>query len=270
MATVLHEQGNLLEAIACYQKALRLQPTLEVAAYQCTLAQLARGDFSNGWRDYEVLCRRQYEGELAGVPLWDGEELQGRRIHVNARCRPSDVLQFIRYIPLVQQRGGEVSLDTDPALIPLLQQSGYGDQIAATPHRPIARCRLTCSVCRKFSTRGWIQFRPPTPTCRPIRMPSNNGEKSCQSLPASRLVSSGREISANSFDRFISIPLLKFEPLAGVPGVTLINLQQQSDLDPLNQPDDRLRLVRFENQIGEADALLDMAALVANRSRHHL
>ena len=52
---------------------------------------------------------------------WDGSPLQGRTILLHAEQGLGDALQFIRYLPMVKQRGGQPIVECQPELRRLLQ-----------------------------------------------------------------------------------------------------------------------------------------------------
>ena len=58
-----------------------------------------------------------------GKPGWQGDDLAGRTILLHAEQGLGDTLQFLRYVPLVAERGGKVLLLVQPALKRLLE--GY-------------------------------------------------------------------------------------------------------------------------------------------------
>ncbi len=144
----LQELGDTLNAIACYQKALRLNPEMAEAHYHCALARLTAGNYSHGWSELEwrlacpQLLRRGYP-----QPIWNGAHLNGRSILVHGELTLRDTLQFIRYVPLIAQRGGQIVLDVPEALIPLFEQSGVASvpclrvSCATASRRRLATCK---------------------------------------------------------------------------------------------------------------------------------
>src|SRR5436305_15337930 len=83
---------------------------------------LLAGNFEQGWTEYEWRWQRQGAARHCfRQPLWDGAPLHGQTILLHAEQGFGDTLQFIRYAPLVQERGGCVLLACPAALIPLLQ-----------------------------------------------------------------------------------------------------------------------------------------------------
>jgi tetratricopeptide (TPR) repeat protein len=131
------ESGQCDHAIASYDKALTLQPDYPDAHWNRTLALLLKGDLAQGWSHYQI----HYEAlKLRTIatrddhPLWHGEPLKHRRILVRFEQGLGDNLQFIRYLPLIKQRGGTVIYQAKPPLLPLLERfNGIDKLIEATP-----------------------------------------------------------------------------------------------------------------------------------------
>ena len=59
-------------------------------------------------------------------PAWDGSPLDGKTIVLFAEQGLGDVLQFIRYAPLVKQRRGKVIVACHEQLLPLLRRCPHG------------------------------------------------------------------------------------------------------------------------------------------------
>ena len=83
--------------------------------------RLLEGDFKNGWPDFEH--REALPGKVPRSfrePRWDGAPLQGKTLLVYAERGLGDTIQFVRYLPRVQGRGGKILLECQPALFKLL------------------------------------------------------------------------------------------------------------------------------------------------------
>jgi hypothetical protein len=73
---------------------------------------LLRGDFEQGWPDYEARLRLSSAATRDfAQPVWDGSPLEGRRVLVHAEQGFGDAIHFIRYAPLMAERGGEVIVE---------------------------------------------------------------------------------------------------------------------------------------------------------------
>jgi hypothetical protein len=98
--------------------------------HQGWMRAMLAGDFEAAWRLGDVVIeRRQRLGlSCADRPLhlrwvWDGRPLRGT---VLVRCHHGlgDTIQFIRYVPILKERGADrIVVQAQPALIPLLARS---------------------------------------------------------------------------------------------------------------------------------------------------
>jgi len=88
------------------------------------MCRLTRGDYAQGWAEYEWRWQtRQFEeaGRDLGAPLWLGrEDLRGRTILLHGEQGLGDVLQFCRYVPQVAALGATVVLEVYAGLDRLL------------------------------------------------------------------------------------------------------------------------------------------------------
>lgn len=113
------------EAIASYDRAIAIQPDFIEALWNRSLALLLKGDFKNGWREYEWRWKndnlRMKMRWQESRPVWRGEEnLAGKTLLLHAEQGLGDTLQFCRYAKLAHDRGARVILEVQPALHKLL------------------------------------------------------------------------------------------------------------------------------------------------------
>jgi len=115
--------AKLRAAEAAERRALAIRPSHAEAEWNLALIRLLAGDFVHGWQGYESRWRmRDFPTPLRPFPQprWQGEPLAGRRILLHAEQGLGDTLQFIRYAPLVAERGGHVIVECQPPLRRLL------------------------------------------------------------------------------------------------------------------------------------------------------
>ena len=85
-----------------------------------------------GWTEAEWRWRRHdFPPRPFAQPLWDGSPLARRTILLHAEQGLGDTLQFIRYVPLVKERGGRVIVECQPALLSLLAGCAGIDRLVA-------------------------------------------------------------------------------------------------------------------------------------------
>src|SRR5215472_6175741 len=131
LGIALERLGRQAEALACYDRALALTTDYPEAHFNRAHALLITGQFEEGWKEYEwrfVVAR--YDRNF-GRPLWSGDALGGRSILLHAEQGFGDTLQFLRYTPLVGERGGRVVLEVPGPLVRLARSVEGASQVVA-------------------------------------------------------------------------------------------------------------------------------------------
>ena len=96
------------------------------------LALLAKGDWTEGFAEYEWRWRtRAKPPHPYRVPLWAGEEFEGRTLLLHDEGGFGDTLQFVRYAALAKARGGTVLLRVREPLVTLLSRLPGLDRVIA-------------------------------------------------------------------------------------------------------------------------------------------
>src|SRR5208283_1608123 len=86
-----------------------------------SLLLLLTGDFEHGWAEYQWRWKtKDFQQREFSRPLWDGQPLKGRTILLHPEQGLGDVIQFIRYAPLVKQAGARVLVECPKPLVRLL------------------------------------------------------------------------------------------------------------------------------------------------------
>ena len=132
LGLVFKEQGQFAEGAQHFQQALNIDPGHKLALWNRCLLRLLQGDFDRGWQEFEL--RWQQPGMIPRTfqqPGWDGSPLEGKTILVYAEHGLGDTIQFMRYLPMVQARGGTVVFECQPALCRLLADIPGVDQFVA-------------------------------------------------------------------------------------------------------------------------------------------
>jgi tetratricopeptide (TPR) repeat protein len=124
-------QGRQIEALACYGRALSLRPDYAEAHFNRAHALLITGQFEEGWKEYEWRFAVARYDRNFDAPFWSGEALGGRSILLHAEQGFGDTLQFLRYAPLVADRGGRVVLEVPGPLVRLAGSVEGASQVVA-------------------------------------------------------------------------------------------------------------------------------------------
>jgi len=226
----LKAKGRLHDAIAAYRRAIALNPNYAVAHYNLSLALLAKGDFQPGWEEHEWRWRwKDFSSPSRNFvqPQWDGRALEGRTILLHAEQGYGDAIQFVRYLPLVAQRGGKVIIECLPELHRLFRTAG-NCQIAATD-QPLPDFDFHCpllSLPRVFGTKladvpNIVPYLSPDPALVNAwsqRLGASDGQMRV-----------GLAWAGNprfKFDRTRSLNLNRLAPFAIVRGVQFYSLQK--------------------------------------------
>ncbi|HZU37865.1 MAG TPA: tetratricopeptide repeat-containing glycosyltransferase family protein, partial [Gemmataceae bacterium] len=222
----LEQQGRLDEALAAYQESLRHKPDAADTHKNLALAWLLTGNFEQGWPEYEWRWKtREAVVRPFPQPRWDGKPLAGEPVLLHAEQGLGDVLQFVRYAPLVRQRGGTVVLECPARLIPLLQRCPGIDRLV-----PQGKPAPDCAYQVPLLSLPTI-FRTTLETV-PAAVPYLSADPERVERWRERISGEGLRIGIAwqgspryVGDRHRSIALKHFEPLAQLPGVRLFSLQ---------------------------------------------
>jgi tetratricopeptide (TPR) repeat protein/glycosyltransferase involved in cell wall biosynthesis len=118
-----YEMGKLVEAINIFREAILIKPNYADAHFSFGAAHLSIGDFERGFSEYEWRLRGKNRVTLPSFtqPQWDGEDLNDKSILIQPEQGLGDQIQFVRYAPLIQERGGRIILVCDRLLLELFK-----------------------------------------------------------------------------------------------------------------------------------------------------
>lgn len=133
LATCYQALGRVEEALVACDTVLAAAPEHAEAHWNKSLLLLLKGDYRQGWQEYEWRWqKRNFTSPCRNFlqPCWQGEPAVGKTILIHAEQGFGDTLQFCRYIPLVAERGARVIFECHPPLVSLMQGlSGVADVI---------------------------------------------------------------------------------------------------------------------------------------------
>jgi tetratricopeptide (TPR) repeat protein len=258
----LKEQGKMQQALTCYEKALSLDPknietwisignlkkamgdlSGSIDTYRQTiqlkpdegrvhsflaLALLLRGEFDEGWKEYEwrweieplSVAKRHYS-----APRWSGEPLNGKRIFLYGEQGFGDILQFVRYALVLKNMGARIFLECYQELLPLVSRMSIIDAVVVPNHQIPAfdyHCPLM-SLPYIFKTRlesipapvPYLFASPEAVGCWQNRLKTDKFKVG--------IIWAGNP--SHKKDRERSIPLCQLAPILKTPGVQFFSLQ---------------------------------------------
>jgi tetratricopeptide (TPR) repeat protein len=265
---IFKDENRLEAALQNYQQAIRLQPDLAEAHFNCALVYLLQGKFNRGWREYEWrMHRREWKSNRISrskLRHWNGEPFAGKRLLVYDEQGYGDTIQFVRYLPLVKARGGEVIFETRNELIDLFRKLTGIDKLVerkscATPLRQ-------ADIYAPLLSLPGILTK--TFTDIPAAVPYLSADPQKRALWKARLT--GRQLNVglvwagNSMhlnDRQRSCNLEKFLPLIEISGVHFYSLQKGAAAEQLSDLPKKYHLTNDAQKLATFD---DTAAIVAN------
>ena len=125
LGLVLQELGRHDEALAVLDLGAALAPEDAEIHYSRASGLLRQGRFEEGWTAYDCRFRIGQAGGSLGIferqPPWRGEPAAGRTLLVMAEQGIGDTIQFVRFAPMMAERGMRVVLAVQEALLPLLE-----------------------------------------------------------------------------------------------------------------------------------------------------
>lgn len=264
LGSALQQVGQFDEALASYRRALAINPNHGSAHFNISLLLLLLGDYAQGWRDYEWRWHcREYQAfkQTFRQPPWDGSSLAGRTLLIHTEQGFGDAIQFVRYVPMIVQRGGKVVIGCNqPGLMRLLSRApGVSECFGVGQPLP----RFVCH-CAMMSLAHLLGTTLET-------IPSGRGYLKADAAEAARwsqkisaaparlkvglVWASGQTIHGKS------IALSVLAPLAEVPGVRFFSLQKGPAAIEARNPPPGMELVDWTEQLAD---FADTAALVSN------
>jgi FkbM family methyltransferase len=216
--------GRIDEGLKHLQHAIKCNPDNLDAHLGLARGYLLKGDFVNGWREYEWRRQRtdQKKPKIDGIE-WDGSDPAGKTIMVYAEQGFGDTIQFLRYLPLLAKRGARVVVVCQKSLASLIERV-EGVAMAHTLWRPLPAYDFFVPLL-SLPYKLAIGDRP-----IPAKTPYLVSHKTAQ-LPRPPLgtklrvglVWAGSSTHPDDHNRSVGLEALL--SLAGIPGVRLYSLQ---------------------------------------------
>jgi tetratricopeptide (TPR) repeat protein len=262
--------GRIEESMQHYDQALGIDPAHSMALWNRSVLRLLQGDFKGGWRDFEQRwTHADMKTRLFNRPRWDGSTSLGKTVLLYAEQGLGDTIQFLRYAPLVKQRGGSVLFECPPALLRLVGGMAVIDQLVAEGE-PLpqfdAQAALLSLPGIFGTTLATIPAQVPYLRAEPGLL--EYWRKELAPLNGVKIGIAWQGSVQNKDDRFRSLPLRHFETLAHIPGIRLVSLQKGHGTEQLlghsTSPTPEFEVFDLSKRLDLKGAFTDTAAVIMN------
>ncbi len=262
-------------AAGYFRRAIASRPDLAEAHYCLGQTLLRDGNFDEGWPEYDWRWKLAEYGWLRNIhgefkqPLWTGNALNGRTLLIYAEQGLGDVFQFCRHVPEVAAMGGKVIFAVHPRIVRLMGSIvGLPSNVTIIPmdKPPLPPFDVHCPL---LSLPRLLKIRLDEPS---KHVPYLQAEAPLAEHWRQRLSQPGglrigiawQGNPMGKIDRGRSLPLAALAPLAAIPGVRLISLQQRDGLDQLDNLPPGMTVERLGDGIDAVGAFIDTAAIMSN------
>jgi tetratricopeptide (TPR) repeat protein len=254
--------GDVAGALKLFDQALAIELDHADGIWNRGLARLLTGDLAGGFADYDVRWRLpEFTQRHADIPLWDGGALDGKTILVHSEQGYGDTLQFIRYAPLLAEKGATVIVETHGPLVRLLSLvEGVTLVIARGEEVPTVDLQApVMSLPHLFETDA-----NSIPAATPYLKLAPDGEIDLGDIgddkPVIGFAWAGRPTHKNDLNR--SIPLEDFQELVSGSDAQWVSLQIDDRGDQLSDVDWGADVLDLRPQIHDfAESATAIAAL---------
>jgi len=262
--------NDLDGAIAAYRRAIAASSDYADAHWNLALALLLRGEYVEGWREYQWGLRTPQPRATPrhfDRPAWDGSDPSGQRVLLYAEQGYGDAFQFVRYATLIAARGAEVIVQCQRGLRPLLS-SVPGVRTVIEDGEVAPEFDLHASIFDAPRVLGT--------TCESIPAPGaylsadaalvRTWRDTLAGLAGLKVGLAWQGRAAHGHDRLRSIPLRSLSPLLDVNGVSFVSLQKGHGREQIAGSAFEGRILDHTESWDSAGPgiFLDAAAVIAN------
>ncbi|MBD2179888.1 tetratricopeptide repeat protein [Planktothrix sp. FACHB-1355] len=248
------------KALECCDRAIEIKPNYADAHWNRALILLRLGDYERGFIEYEWRWqRKENQPRFLPKPIWDGSNIEGKTILLQAEQGIGDLIQFIRYVPLLVKLGACIIVESHQQLVRLLRNVEGIDKVVAIgetlPEFDVYIPLL--SVPRILGTT--LETIPATiPYIAPlkeVRFPLDDSDESYLKVG---IVWAGNPKHLD--DRKRSTSLQQFLPIFNISHITFYSLQKGPKAAEISEISLPINLVDLNSKIND---FADTAAVIA-------
>jgi len=255
------DKGKIIEALEHYDKAIELDENFFEAHWNRSLILLLLGRFNEGWEEFEYRFKKEKptDSRVFNKPKWNGSSLEGKKILIVSEQGFGDDIQFIRYVPLVKEKGGYVILECKKEFRKLFENFPGVDKLVEKedkiPNVEFDFYIHLMSLPRVFNTNlNIIPNKTPYLKANPRLVKEFQAKFNTNNFKIG-IVWSGNPNQDNDMNR--SITFDKFKLLKEIPGVDLFSLQKEEVSQQLNDH-------KIINIADDIEDFMDTASVIEN------
>ena len=266
LGLVMRDDGRAEEALVFFEKAMSIRPDYPDCRWDRALNMLQRGNYEEGFAEYEwrwKLDRSPPRGY--SKPLWDGSDLGRRTILIHQEQGFGDMIQFIRFIPLVKERGGTIIIECQPELLRLFSSVPGVDRVVPKG-RPLPKFDVFAPMLSLPRILGTTEKNIPrlvpyltAPELHSVHLPMTPGIRMRIGLSWA-----GKPTHRNDHNRSCSLD--DFMDLLGLEGLAFFSLQKGEAAGQLSANGCEALITdvgnRFEDFAGTAAALMQLDLVI--------
>lgn len=140
MGTIHHRMNRQSEAIEMFRQALEVDPNYAEAHFNLSeVLLLTETDLVPGWDEHRWRWRKrefQRQWRDFDVPLWDGQDLNGKSIAVWGEQGIGEEIMYASMVPDLLAAGAQVIIECEPRLVPIFTRSFAGAACMARTLEP--------------------------------------------------------------------------------------------------------------------------------------
>ena len=212
---VLKDLLRVDEAMASYDQAIALQPDYATAHTNKALLKLLLGELEEGWRLYEWRWKSSRKDRVRhfAKPAWLGHaDIAGKRLLVWTEQGLGDVIQFCRYLPVLEALEVEVLFELPGPLRSLVSTLDARFSVVDTGAARAADFDMHCSIMSlplaMRTTLGSIPAQVPYLFADPVKEEAWQRRLGPARAPRVGLVWSGSTIHNNDRNRSMHLEAL--------------------------------------------------------------
>ena len=253
-------------AVAWYHKGLAVDPDHADIHRNLAMAHLFIGNFETGWEEYEWRWRTADmapQRRFHDKPLWEGGDLNGKRICVWGEQGIGDEISFSAMIPDLIDTGANIIIESEPRLMPLFQRSFPGVTcVSRGKHHPVDwDVHLPMASLGRFFRKKAADFPQTNTYLKPDTILAAELKKK---YAPDNLFLVGISWRTRSPGRYNYESLEDWAPILSVPGVRFVNLQYGNCDEDLDQVKKKLGIDIYHDP--HIDPLKDMDTFAAQVS----